>query len=79
MLPRAGNKQLGSILMIVGSLGGLIVGILVAAGAGRTERCTVSPATQGQAAVWLTVLPFLVLIIVASLMLSGREQFVEED
>jgi hypothetical protein len=34
---------------------------------------------QGQTAVWLSVLPFLVLIIIASFMLSGQEQFVEED
>jgi len=28
--------------------------------------------------VWLAVLPFLILIVVASFMLSGREQFVED-
>jgi energy-coupling factor transport system substrate-specific component len=73
-----GAKQLGSILMMVGSFGGLIVGLLVASGlAGQTLYGFTGD--QGQTAVWLSVLPFLVLIIVASFMLSGQEQFVEED
>jgi hypothetical protein len=29
--------------------------------------------------VWVAVLPFLIVLIVASFMLSGREQFVEGD
>ncbi|MHB0987666.1 MAG: QueT transporter family protein [Bellilinea sp.] len=71
-------KNLGSILMIVGSLGGLIVGILVAAGvAGQTLFGFTGE--QGQVSVWLAVLPFLILIVIASFMLSGREQFVEEE
>lgn len=75
---RGGAKQLGSILMMVGSLGGLIFGILAAtSGAGQTVYGFTG--NQGQPIVWLTVLPFLVVIIVASFMLSGREQFVEED
>ncbi|MBI9050831.1 MAG: QueT transporter family protein [Anaerolineaceae bacterium] len=73
-----GAKNLGSILMMVGSFGGLIVGILVAAGlAGQTLYGFTGD--QGQTAVWLSVLPFLVLIVIASLMLSGKEQFVEEE
>lgn len=71
-------KNIGSILMIVGALGGLIVGVLVATGAaGQTLYGFAGE--QGQAAVWLSVLPFLILILVASFMLSGREQFVEEE
>ena len=71
-------KELGSILMIVGSLGGLIVGILVASGlAGQTLYGFTGQ--QGQSAVWLSVLPFLALIVVASFMLSGREQFVDDE
>ncbi|MHC1784340.1 MAG: QueT transporter family protein [Anaerolineaceae bacterium] len=70
-------KNVGSALMIVGSLGGLIIGILVASGlAGQTLYGFTG--TQGQAAVWLSVLPFLVLIVIASFILSGREQFVED-
>jgi energy-coupling factor transport system substrate-specific component len=71
-------RNLGSILMIVGSIGGLVVGLLVAAGvAGQTVYGFTGE--QSQVAVWLSVLPFLLLIVVASFMLSGREQFVEED
>lgn len=74
--PGAG-KNLGAILMIVGALGGLIVGILVAVGAAG-QAVYGFTGLQGQSAVWLSVLPFLILILVASYMLSGREQFVED-
>mgnify|MGYP001059734283 CR=1 FL=1 len=70
-------KTAGSALMIVGSIGGLIVGVLVAIGAaGQTLYGFTGD--QSQLAVWLSVLPFLLMILVASFMLSGREQFVEE-
>lgn len=70
--------NLGSILMIVGSLGGLVVGLLAAAGlAGQTVYGFTGE--QGQAVVWASVLPFLILIVIASFMLSGREQFVEDE
>jgi len=71
------GKNLGSILMIVGALGGLIVGVLVATGV-VGQSATSYEGTTKAVAVWLSVLPFLILIVVASLMLSGREQFVEE-
>ncbi len=71
--------NLGSILMIVGSLGGLIVGILVAIGV-ADQQLYAFAGNSGQMSVWLAVLPFLLMILVASFMLSGREQFtVEED
>jgi energy-coupling factor transport system substrate-specific component len=70
-------KTIGSILMTVGSLGGLVVGVLVAVGAAGQQLYGFT-GQQGQAAVWLSVLPFLLMILVASFMLSGREQFVEE-
>jgi energy-coupling factor transport system substrate-specific component len=71
------GRQLGSILMIVGSLGGLVIGVLVAIGvAGQAFYGFTGE--QGSVAVWLAVLPFLVLIVIASFMLSGQEQFVEE-
>lgn len=73
---RAYGKELGAILMTVGSLGGLIVGMLVAVGVTGQQIYGFAGQT-GQVAVWAAVLPFLVLILVASLMLSGREQFVE--
>jgi energy-coupling factor transport system substrate-specific component len=71
------GKGLGGILMIVGALGGLIVGVLVATGV-TGQTILGFTGEQGATAVWLAVLPFLALILVASLMLSGREQFVEE-
>jgi energy-coupling factor transport system substrate-specific component len=69
--------NLGAILMAVASLGGLIVGILVAIGAAGQELYGFA-GESGQSAVWLAVLPFLVLIVIASFMLSGREQFAED-
>lgn len=70
--------NLGSILMIVGSLGALIVGIMIAAGVSGQQIYGFSGATQSMA-VWAGVAPFLIVMIVASFMLSGREQFVEEE
>jgi energy-coupling factor transport system substrate-specific component len=70
--------HLGSILMIVGSLGGVIVGILIAAGVAGQQLYGFA-GESGSVAVWAGVLPFLLLIIIASFMLSGQEQFVEED
>ena len=70
-------KGLGSILMIVGAVGGLIVGVLVAIGAaGQTAFGFTGESSQ--LSVWLAVLPFLIVLVVASFMLSGQEQFVEE-
>lgn len=70
-------RSLGTILMIVGSLGGLIVGILVATGAAGQALYGFT-GSKGAAAVWISVLPFLIIILIASFMLSGQEQFVEE-
>lgn len=71
-------RTIGSILMIVASLGGLIVGVLVAIGVAGQELYGFT-GQQGQLSVWLSVLPFLILILVASFMLSGREQFEEVE
>jgi len=70
--------NLGAILMTVGSLGGLIVGILVAVGAAGQQIYGFA-GDSGQVSVWLAVLPFLVLLLVSSFMLSGREQFTAEE
>jgi energy-coupling factor transport system substrate-specific component len=70
--------NLGSILMTVGSLGGLIVGILVAIGAAGQQLYGFA-GDSGKVAVWLAVLPFFLCIAVASFMLSGQEQFIEEE
>jgi len=70
--------NLGSIVMTVGALGGLIVGILVAVGAAGQQVYGFA-GDSGQAAVWAAVLPFLIALVVGSLMLSGREQFTAEE
>ena len=72
-------RQLGSILMIVGALGGLIVGIGISTGLYGQQLFQFGAGTKGQVGVWLSVLPFLIVMAVASVMLSGREQFVEEE
>ena len=69
--------NLGSTMMTVGALGGLIVGILVAVGAAGQQLYGFA-GESGQAAVWVVVLPFILLVVVASFMLSGQEQFAEE-
>ena len=70
--------NLGAILMTVGSLGGLVVGILVAVGAAGQQIYGFA-GDSGQVSVWLAVLPFLLLVLVSSFMLSGREQFTAEE
>jgi energy-coupling factor transport system substrate-specific component len=70
-------KTLGSVLMIVGAIGGLVVGVLVAIGV-TGQTLFGFTGDQGQLSVALAVAPFLLLILIASVMLSGREQFTEE-
>lgn len=70
-------KLVGSILMIIGSLGGLIVGVLVAVGAAG-EAVFGFTGRTGEAAVWITVLPFLIVTGIASFLFNARDQFVEE-
>ncbi|HEY83959.1 MAG TPA: QueT transporter family protein [Chloroflexi bacterium] len=75
---RGFSPNIGSILMIVGSLGGLIVGIMLAAGVAGQEIYGFA-GVSGSVAVWAGVLPFLILIIIAGFMLSGQEQFIEDE
>lgn len=70
--------NLGSLLMVIGSLGGLVVGFLVATGIAGQNLMSFTGGSKGQVSVWLAVLPFLIVIVVAGFMLSGREQFVED-
>ncbi len=70
-------RNLGSILMIVGAIGGLVVGLLVAAGvAGQTVYGFTGE--QSQVAVWASVLPFLILIVVASVMLPAASNLLRK-
>jgi energy-coupling factor transport system substrate-specific component len=70
-------RNIGTLLVLVGTFGGLIVGVLVGTGAAGQVPFDFAGRTQ-ELAVWLAVAPFLILLIVGSIMLSGREQFVEE-
>lgn len=71
-------KGLGGILMIVGALGGLIVGLGISTGLYGQQLFQFGAGEASRIGVWLSVLPFLVLVVVAGFMLSGKEQFVEE-
>lgn len=70
-------KGIGAILMAVAAVGGLVVGVLAAVGLAGQQMFGFA-GESGQVAVWLVVLPFLILLVVSSVMLSGQEQF-EED
>jgi hypothetical protein len=64
--------------VIFGALGGLIVGLALATGVAGEPLGRFTPGS-GNLPVWVAVLPFLIVLIVASFMLSGQEQFVEGD
>ena len=70
-------KQIGAILMTVGALGGLIVGLGISTGLYGQQLFQFGAGEAAKVGVWLSVLPFLLMIIAASFMLSGREQFQE--
>jgi energy-coupling factor transport system substrate-specific component len=72
-------KFVGTALMIVGALGGLIVGLGISTDLYGQHLFSFSAGTKGRVGVCLGVLPFLCLIVIASLMLSGREQFTDEE
>lgn len=72
-------KKLGGLCMILGSIGGLIVGIISSTGIYGQELFQFGTGEVGQVGVGVSVLPFLLLILAASFMLSGREQFVDDD
>jgi len=72
-------KSSGSLLMIIGALGGLILGLGLSTGLYGQQLFQFGAGTKSQAGVWLGVLPFLVLIVLAGFMLSGQEQYTEEE
>jgi energy-coupling factor transport system substrate-specific component len=71
-------KGLGAALMIIGSLGGLIVGLGISTGLYGQQLFQFGAGATKGVGVWLGVLPFLVLIGISSFMLSGREQYEPE-
>lgn len=72
-------KNIGAILMAVGAIGGLVVGLGISTGLYGQQLFQFGVGDTAQVGVWLGVLPFLALIVISSFMLSGQEQFVEED
>ena len=71
-------KNIGALLMTVGAIGGLVVGLGISTDLYGQQLFQFGAGDTAQAGVWLGVLPFLILIVIASFMLSGQEQFVEE-
>jgi energy-coupling factor transport system substrate-specific component len=69
-------QRLGNLLMWVGGLGGLIVGLALGLGLYEQGFAAAGFATGGQGGlgIGLGLVPFLILIVVASFMLGGREQ-----
>jgi len=69
-------QRLGNLLMWVGGLGGLIVGLALGLGLYEQGLAAAGFATGGAGGVGIGIglIPFLILIIVASFMLGGREQ-----
>ncbi len=70
--------SIGALLAVVGALGGLIVGVGISTGLYGQALFQFATGETGQVGVWLGVLPFLILIVIGGIMMSGREQFVEE-
>jgi energy-coupling factor transport system substrate-specific component len=70
--------RLGGLLMIVGAIGGLVIGLLMALGVSGQE-IFVFAGQAGNVSLGVVVAIFVALIIVAGFLLGGREQFAEEE
>jgi energy-coupling factor transport system substrate-specific component len=71
-------KSMGSLLMIVGAIGGLIVGLMIALGV-ADQAIYGFDGVQGNWTLFIAMIPFLAMLVIAGIMLSGREQFVEDS
>jgi energy-coupling factor transport system substrate-specific component len=71
-------KSMGSLLMIVGAIGGLIVGLMIALGV-ADQAIYGFEGVQGNWTLFIAMIPFLAMLVIAGIMLSGREQFVEDS
>jgi hypothetical protein len=69
---------MGSLLMIVGAIGGLIVGLMIALGV-ADQAIYGFDGVQGNWTLVIAMIPFLAMLVIAGIMLSGREQFVEDS
>ncbi len=74
-------QRLGNLLMWIGGLGGLIVGLALGLGLYEQGLAAAGFAAGGAGTVGIGIglIPFLILIIVASFMLGGREQVEAAD
>lgn len=70
-------KSMGSLLMIVGAIGGLVVGLMIALGV-ADQAIYGFDGVQGNWTLFIAMIPFLAMLVVAGIMLSGREQFMED-
>jgi energy-coupling factor transport system substrate-specific component len=69
----------GAALMIIDAVGGLVIGLGISTDLYGQHLFSFATGAKGRVGVWLGVLPFLFLIGIASFMLSGREQFTDQD
>jgi energy-coupling factor transport system substrate-specific component len=69
----------GALLMIIGAVGGLVMGLGISTDLYGQRLFAFAAGAKGRVGVWLGVLPFLCLIAIASFMLSGREQFTDDE
>jgi energy-coupling factor transport system substrate-specific component len=69
-------QLLGNVLMWVGGIGALVVGLAIGLGIYQQGLAAAGFAAggQGQLGIGLGLIPFLILIVVASFLLGGREQ-----
>ncbi len=72
-------KFVGALLMMVGALGGIIAGLGISTDLYGQQLFNFGAGVKGRIGVWLGVLPFLLAVVIASLMLSGREQFTDDQ
>ena len=69
-------QLLGNVLMWVGGIGALVVGLAIGLGIYEQGLAAAGFAAggQGQLGIGLGLIPFLILIVIASFLLGGREQ-----
>jgi energy-coupling factor transport system substrate-specific component len=67
-------RTLGNVLIWVGGIGGLIVGLVLGIYEQGLAAAGFAAGGAGDVGIGLGLVPFLILIVVASFMLGGREQ-----
>jgi len=72
-------RFLGALLMVVGAVGGIVVGLGISTDLYGQHLFDFAAGAKGRIGVWLGVVPFLLLMVLASFMLSGREQFTDSE